>query len=128
MKEKPFPVTIAGKNFELTRQNTDVYLHRPLKYQDLDYLRVFDFDTEVVTNIFRLPEMARILAGLAFKENGFPYVVAFPDRETFKDKYGWFADSYVRDEPSEATIEGYSLVEADHDIGPDGMWDFDGEV
>lgn len=125
--EKPFPVSINGIDFKLTRENTDVYIHRP-PFQELDYLRVFDFDTEVVTNIFRLQEMCRLLAGVAFKDNGFPYVMAFKDGDTFKDRFGWFADTYIRDKPSEENIAGYAMVETDHDIDPQGMWEFDGET
>lgn len=126
-QEKPFKVEISGKKFNLTRENTDIYIHRPLEFQDLDYLRVFDFDTEVVTNIYRLQEMCRMMAGIAFKETGFPYVIAFKDGDTFKDKYGWFADTYVRDRPSDESIEGYSMVESSHDIDEQGVWDL-GEV
>lgn len=118
-------MTISGKSYNLTRANTDVYLHRPEEYQDLDYLRVFDFDTEVATNIFRLPEMCRILAGLAFKANGFPIASAFADGTTFKDRYGWFADTYIRDVPSQDSIDGYSMIETAHAIDEQGKWDFD---
>lgn len=123
-QEKDFKVTIGKTDFKLTRGNVDVYLHRP-PFEDVDYLRVFDFNTEAVTNIFRFQEMCRLMAGIAFKENGFPYVIAFKDGETFKDKFGWFADTYLLTGPSPSTIDGYSMVEADHDIGPDGTWSFD---
>lgn len=123
MKEKDFKLTISGSNFKLNRGNVDIYIHRP-PFEDVDYLRIFDFDTEVVTNIFRFQEMCRLMAGVAFRENGFPYVVAFQDGQTFKDKFGWFADTYVRDKPSEEAIEGYSMIEAAHDIDEQGAWDF----
>lgn len=126
MKEKPFKVSVNGVDFNLTRENTDVYIHRPPEFHDLDYLRIFDFDTEAVTNIFRLPEMCRMLAGVAFKENGFPYVMGFKNGDTFKDRFGWFADTYIRDKPSEENIAGFAMVEAAHDIDEQGKWDLDG--
>lgn len=125
-KEKAFKVTINDTDFNLTRENTDIYIHRPSEFHDLDYLRIFDFDTEAVTNIFRLQEMCRMMAGIAFNENGFPLVPAFKNGETFKDRFGWFSDSYLRDKPSEENIAGFAMVEVSYDIDEQGKWDLDG--
>lgn len=125
MKEKVFSVAIGGQGHDLTRKNTISYLFRHPDHQDFDYLQIINDKQEVLVNVFRNPELCRLMAGIAFKATGSPYRPKFNNRDSFADRYGWFADAIIQDTAPADTIDDWVAVEVAKDLHEDGSWELD---
>lgn len=125
MREKDFSIAVGGRGHHLNRANTTIYLFRRPEHQDIDYLEIINDEEEERLSVFRNPELCRLMAGIAFKGTGAPYLPKFENRDTFEDRYGWFADTIIQDEADEDTIAAYAHVSLNADIDEDGSWELD---
>ncbi len=122
MVEKPYRVSINNVPYAFERDNCVVHSYRDEAYQDVDFVRYYDRDTEEGKRVYGLPYMARWMAGLAFKANGAPHIPLSTERKTFYEHYGWNADLLLFDSPLEEDLAGWIKITIDADIDIYGAW------
>ncbi len=128
MAEKPYRVSINKETYCFERDNCVVHMYRDEPYQDADFVRYYDKETEEGKRIYGLPYMARWMAGIAFKNNGAPYIPLSTENKPFYDHYGWNADVIMADKPEPEDLAGWIKINIDADIDESGVWEIpDGE-
>jgi hypothetical protein len=126
--ERPYKVAINNQAYSFERDNCVVHMYRDEPYQDMDFVRYYDRDTEEGKRIYGLPYMARWMAGIAFKGNGTLHIPLSTENRTFYDHYGWNADVIMADSPEPEDMAGWIRINIDKDIDKYGAWKLpDGE-